>query len=219
MLRPLSEKGRFEAECRALAAADPVLAEFITSVGPCRLIPTPDPFMALVEAIVSQQLSVKAADTIFKRLLALYHPKKKILPRALLATNTLALSRAGLSRQKIEYMRDLAERWETGEIVPRRFRSLSDEEVIAQLIRIKGVGRWTAEMFLIFALNRPDVLPVDDLGLKKAIERAYRLRKLPSPERIRLIAEPWRPYRSIATWYLWKSLNAVPVKSEKELME
>lgn len=219
MLRHLSKEGRFDAECQALAAADPVLAPFIASVGPCRLIPAPDPFMALVEAIVSQQLSVKAADTIFKRLLALYHPNKKIIPRELLATNTLALSRAGLSRQKIDYMRDLAGRWISGEIAPRRFRSLSDEEVIAQLIRIKGVGRWTAEMFLIFALNRPDVLPVDDLGLKKAIQRAYRLRKLPSPERIRLIAEPWRPYRSIATWYLWKSLNAVPVKSEKELME
>lgn len=213
MLRNTSDYRRFEAARAALAAADPVLSAFISAVGPCRLSPAPDPFIALVEAIVSQQLSVKAADTIFRRLVSIC-PGETITPKGVFSTPEPELRAVGLSRQKMSYIKDLAARWIAGEIRPKEFHLLSDEEVIARLIEVKGIGRWTAEMFLIFALNRPDVLPIDDLGLKKAIQQAYRLRKLPSPERIQKIAAPWRPYRSIATWYLWKSLNNGPNGAE-----
>jgi len=205
----MSENGGFEAARRALLKADPVLASYMETIGPCRLTPAADPFVALVEAIISQQLSVKAADTIFGRLVAIC-PRRSITPKAIFSTSERVLRSVGLSRQKISYLKDLAGRWIAGEIRPKEFHPLPDEEIIARLVAVKGIGRWTAEMFLIFALNRTDVLPVDDLGLKKAIRRAYRLRKIPSPDRIRKIAEPWRPYRSIATWYLWKSLNNGP---------
>lgn len=205
----MADHGGFESARRALAEADSVLSLFIAAIGPCRLAPAPDPFVALVEAIISQQLSVKAADTIFERLASIC-PRKSITPKALFSTPEAALRAVGLSRQKIGYMKDLAGRWIAGEIRPKTFHSLPDEEIIARLIEVKGIGRWTAEMFLIFALNRTDVLPIGDLGLKKAVQQAYRLRKLPSPERIQKIAQPWRPYRSIATWYLWKSLNNGP---------
>jgi DNA-3-methyladenine glycosylase II len=203
----MADHGGFESACRALAEADPVLSTFIKAIGPCRLAPASDPFVSLMEAIISQQLSVKAADTIFARLVAIC-PRRSVTPKAIFSTPETALQSVGLSRQKIGYMKDLAERWIAGKIRPKEFHLLPDEEVITRLIQVKGIGRWTAEMFLIFALNRTDVLPVDDLGLKKAVRQAYRLRKLPSSERIQKIAEPWRPYRSIATWYLWKSLNS-----------
>lgn len=206
MLRNMADNGGFESACRALAGADPVLSTFIETIGPCLLCPAPDPFVALVEAIISQQLSVKAADTIFQRLVSIC-PRRSITPKAIFSVPESALRSVGLSRQKMSYMKDLAERWIAGEIRPKEFHLLPDEEIVTRLIRVKGIGRWTAEMFLIFALNRTDVLPVDDLGLKKAVQQAYGLRKLPSPERIQKIAKPWRPYRSIATWYLWKSLN------------
>ncbi|TAK08306.1 MAG: DNA-3-methyladenine glycosylase 2 family protein [Candidatus Manganitrophaceae bacterium] len=209
LLRNAADQDHFDAARKALADADPVLSACIEAIGPCRLAPAPDPFVALVEAIISQQLSVKAADTIFDRLASLC-PRGPITPKGIFSTPDAALRRVGLSRQKISYMKDLAGRWIAGEIRPKTFHLLPDEEVIARLVEVKGIGRWTAEMFLIFALNRPDVLPVDDLGLKKAVRQAYRLRKLPSPERIQKIAKPWRPYRSIATWYLWKSLNNGP---------
>ena len=213
MLRNMAENGAFEAARRTLAETDPILSPFIEAIGPCRLAPAPDPFIALVEAIISQQLSVKAADTIFARLVSIC-PGKSITPKKIVSADESALREAGLSRQKIGYMKDLAGRWVAGEIRPKEFHSLPDEEIIARLIEVKGIGRWTAEMFLIFALNRTDVLPVGDLGLKKAVRQAYRLRQLPSPEDIQKIADPWRPYRSIATWYLWKSLNNGPKNSE-----
>ena len=202
----MSQNGGFETACRALAEADPVLSAFIDAIGPCRLTPAPDPFVSLVEAIVSQQLSVKAADTIFARLVAIC-PRSLVTPKAIFSTPETALRAAGLSRQKIDYMKDLSARWIAGEIRPKEFHSLPDEVIIARLVAVKGIGRWTAEMFLIFALNRTDVLPVGDLGLKKAVQRAYRLRKIPSPERIQKIGEPWRPYRSVGTWYMWRALG------------
>lgn len=212
MIRNKGDHGGFESARRALAETDPVLSVFIEAVGPCRLAPAPDPFVSLVEAIVSQQLSVKAADTIFQRLVSIC-PRRSVTPKAIFSTPETALRAAGLSRQKIGYMKDLSARWIAGEIRPKEFHSLPDEEIIARLVAVKGIGRWTAEMFLIFALNRTDVLPVGDLGLKKAVQRAYGLRKIPSPERIQKIARPWRPYRSIATWYLWRSLNQLGVKN------
>ncbi|WDT76424.1 MAG: DNA-3-methyladenine glycosylase [Candidatus Manganitrophus sp.] len=212
MIKNMSQNGGFESACRALAEADPVLSTFIDAIGPCRLTHAPDPFVSLVEAIVSQQLSVKAADTIFQRLVAIC-PRSLVTPKAIFSIPKEELRGVGLSRQKIAYVKDLAGRWIAAEIRPKEFHSLPDEEIIARLVAVKGIGRWTAEMFLIFALNRTDVLPVGDLGLKKAVQRAYGLRKIPSPERIQKIARPWRPYRSIATWYLWRSLNQLGIKN------
>jgi DNA-3-methyladenine glycosylase II len=148
----MADHGHFELARRTLAEADPVLSTFIEAVGPCRLAPAPDPFVSLVEAILSQQLSVKAADTIFQRLVAIC-PRRSVTPKAIFSAPETALRAVGLSRQKIGYMKDLAGRWIAGEIRPKEFHLLPDEEVIARLIQVKGIGRWTAEMFLIFALN------------------------------------------------------------------
>ena len=204
----------FENEIRKLKSWDRVLREIIDRVGPCTLRPMKNYFMALAEAIVSQQLSVKASATIFQRFQQLYaNPhQRRPRPEEILATSEEALRGVGLSRQKISYLRDLAQKFAAGMVNPRKFRGMPDEEIIEALVQIKGIGRWTAEMFLIFSLNRLDVLPVDDLGFRKAIQRAYRLRKLPTAEKIRKLAKPWEPYRSLATWYLWASLKNVPLK-------
>jgi DNA-3-methyladenine glycosylase II len=209
--RSLSRAGYRRAE-RYLAQRDPVLGAIIAEHGPCGLARAQheDPFTALVEAIVWQQLSGKAAATIYARVLALLPNGGPPTPDGLLAAAEGSLRAAGLSRAKTAYVRDLAARVRDGDVHLDALGVLEDEEVVAELTRIKGIGRWTAEMFLMFRLHRPDVLPVGDLGIVKAIERAYGLRKTPSPERMRKIAEPWRPYRSVATWYLWRSLSVVP---------
>jgi len=192
-----------------LAQADPVLAEIISRHGPCTLQPQRQCFVALAEAILSQQLSVKAAATIFRRF------KEKlggrVTPEKILQLRMPQFRAAGISRQKTSYLRDLAEHWQAGRLVPRRFMKMNDEDVIAALTQVKGIGRWTAEMFLIFSLQRPDVLPVGDLGFRNAVRRAYGLRKLPEAKRLAQIAASWRPYRSIATWYLWASLDNKPM--------
>jgi DNA-3-methyladenine glycosylase II len=192
-----------------LSQADPVLAKIISRYGPCTIQPQRQYFVALTEAILSQQLSVKAAATIFKRF------KEKlggrITPEGILQLTTRQFRAAGISRQKTAYLRDLAAKWGASGLATRRFAKMSDEEVIAALTQVKGIGRWTAEMFLIFSLLRPDVLPVDDLGFRKAAQLAYKLRKLPEAGRLTKIAACWRPYRSIATWYLWASLNNKPL--------
>ncbi|HXE79626.1 MAG TPA: DNA-3-methyladenine glycosylase, partial [Vicinamibacterales bacterium] len=180
-------------------------------IGPCGLARSQreDPFVAMVEAIVWQQLSTRAAATIYGRMLALLDGHE-LTPAAVLAVEPDALRAAGLSRAKAAYIRDLASKVLDGTVHLDRLTALDDEGVIAELTKVKGIGRWTAEMFLMFRLHRPDVLPVGDLGIVKAIQRAYRLRKPPSPARIVKIAEPWRPYRSVACWYLWQSLDALP---------
>jgi DNA-3-methyladenine glycosylase II len=193
---------------RLLARRDPVLRALIRAHGPCGLatrVPE-EPFLTAARAIVSQQLSAKAADTIFARVVALM-PGGALTPAALAAAADDALRGAGLSRAKASYLRDLASRVLDGRLHLGRFDDMDDESVIAELTAVKGIGRWTAEMFLIFKLNRPDVLPVDDVGIVNAMKRAYGLRKTPTPDRMRKIAEPWRPYRSIACWYLWCSLD------------
>lgn len=169
-----------------------------------------EPFSALVSAIVSQQLSTKAASTIHRRVLELVGRPPK--PRAILAAADEGLRAAGLSRQKIAYLRDLSVRAldVDGSVPLERLSDLGDEEVIAALTRIKGIGRWTAEMFLMFQLHRPDILPVGDLGITRAIQTTYKLRKPPDARRMFKIAEPWRPYRSVASWYLWRSLGNDP---------
>jgi DNA-3-methyladenine glycosylase II len=199
----------YAAARRALMRRDPVLAAIIKQHGPCGLGAVRDRydhFAMLVRAIVFQQLSTKAATTIHTRLIA-HMPSGSPTPDALVALTDEQLRIAGISRQKAKYLRDLGEKVRGGLVPLETVDTLGDEEVIAALTQVKGIGRWTAEMFLIFRLGRPDVLPVNDLGIINAIQKAYRLRKKPTPDRMRKLAEPWRPYRSIACWYLWRSLE------------
>jgi len=158
-----------------------------------------------VRAITGQQLSTKAASTIYGRLVALM--PGGVTPEALASLTDEQMRTVGMSRQKIAYFRDLASHALSGALPLSALDEMSDDDVIAALTRVKGIGRWSAEMFLMFRLHRPDVLPVDDLGIVNAVKNVYRLRKRPTADRIRKIGEPWRPYRSVACWYLWRSLD------------
>ena len=197
---------------RILARRDPILRDLMRRHGPCRLADSQhtDPFQALVHAIISQQLSTKAAATIAGRVDALLDGLP--MPARVSAVSDAQLRSAGLSGQKVRYLRDLCARIGDGTLPLDALDRMPDEEVIAALTRVKGIGRWTAEMFLMFRLHRPDVLPVGDLGIVKAVQRAYRLRAVPSPTRLLRLGESWRPYRSVACWYLWASLDNVPVQ-------
>lgn len=197
---------------RLLARRDPVIAALIRQHGPCGLADAQhdDPFTALVHAIVSQQLSTKAAATIKGRFDALAGGRPT--PSRVAAIADADLRAAGLSGQKVRYVRDLCARIAAGALPLDRLDAMGDDEVIAALTEVKGIGRWTAEMFLMFRLHRPDVLPVGDLGIVKAVQRAYRLRKAPNADRLVKIGEPWRPFRSVACWYLWASLDNAPMK-------
>lgn len=201
--------------CRALMRRDPVIAALIRQHGDCGLASSPrtDPFHALLHAIIAQQLSTKAARTIEARFSALFDGGA--VPAAVVAATDEQLRGVGLSPQKLRYVRDLSGRLLDGSLDLGTLASLSDDEVITALTSVKGIGRWTAEMFLMFRLHRFDVLPVGDLGILKAVQRAYRLRKLPSPERLTKIGETWRPYRSVACWYLWASLDAAPITKSR----
>ena len=192
---------------RALMRRDAVLAPVIRKYRHHSLLDAPaiEPFPALVRTITSQQISTKAAATIHGRLVALM--PRGVAPAALLSLTDEQLRGAGLSRQKTAYLRDLAARTISGDLPVHSLHELTDEKVIEAIVTVKGLGRWSAEMFLMFRLRRPDVLPVDDLGIVTAIQRLYGLRKRPKPDRIRKIAEPWRPYRTVACWYLWRSLE------------
>jgi DNA-3-methyladenine glycosylase II len=194
---------------RHLMRVDPVLGHVVERIGTCGLASRQrtDHLTALVSALVSQQLSTKAAATIFSRVLALFPDGAIPDHRALARLDDPQLRGAGLSRQKVGYLRDLCARLEEGRLQLDELDALGDDEVIERLVAVKGFGRWTSEMFLIFRLHRPDVLPVGDLGIAKAIERLYRLRSRPDPKRMTKIGEPWRPYRSVASWYLWQSLT------------
>jgi DNA-3-methyladenine glycosylase II len=200
---------------RWLMRKDPVLGAAIKSIGACGMADRQrkDHLSALVSAIVSQQLSTKAAATIFGRFVALF-PDNHIPDAAAIAAQTDAALRAvGLSGQKVGYMRDLSARLMDGRLRLDELEDLPDEEVIQRLVAVKGFGRWTAEMFLMFRLHRPDVLPAGDLGIVVAIQRLYRLRKRPDAKRVLKIGEAWRPYRSVASWYLWQTLREI--KTEK----
>ena len=188
-----------------LTVADVRLAAIIKSVGAYEIKLRKDPFHSLVEAIIYQQLAGSAADAIYRRFVKIYGRFPR--PAQLLATKDFKLRDAGLSARKIEYLKDLASRVSDGRLKLTLLPKLPDELVIEQLVQVKGIGRWTAEMFLIFCLGRQDVLPVGDLGLRKAMQKAYLLGELPSPETMNDIAQVWKPYCSIATWYLWKSLE------------
>ncbi|MFL6279093.1 MAG: DNA-3-methyladenine glycosylase family protein [Vicinamibacterales bacterium] len=192
---------------RLLLRRDPVLAALIRKHGECGLARAQrtDHFSALIRAITGQQLSTKAAATIFSRLVALM--PGGIAPEALSVLTDEQMRAVGMSRQKIGYFRDLCEKALSGVVPLDALDSMTDEDVILSLTKVKGIGRWSAEMFLMFRLHRPDVLPVDDLGIVNAVKNVYRLRKRPTADRIRKIGEAWRPYRSVASWYLWRSLD------------
>jgi 3-methyladenine DNA glycosylase/8-oxoguanine DNA glycosylase len=195
------------AACAHLAAADPILAQVIDRKGPCVLRPpwTRSLFDALLRSIVYQQLNGKAAGTILTRVVALFAPAPAPDPAALLATDDLVLRAAGLSRNKAAAIKDLARHALAGTIPsPTEARRLSDDELIERLTVVRGIGRWTVEMLLIFRLGRPDVLPLTDLGIRKGFQRAYGMRRLPAAQTITRRAERWRPYRSVASWYLWR---------------
>lgn len=163
-------------------------------------------FQALARSIVFQQLSGKAAGTIFSRFNALY-PNHAPTPEAVLESSDETLRSVGLSRQKIAYLRDLASKVLSGELPLDDVASMSDDDLIAHLVQVKGIGRWTAQMFLMFRLGRPDVLPELDLGIQNAIKRAYRKRKRPTPKDVKKIGAKWSPHCSVASWYLWRSLE------------
>ncbi len=183
-----------------LSAADERLAAVIARVGPCDLRPTGHSFSALADAIVAQQISIQAAAAIWGRLSALLDGA--VTPERLLARADEELRGVGLSGQKLRYLQDLAARAAAGELDD--LEQLDDEAAIARLTAVKGIGRWTAEIHLLFGLGRPDVLPADDLGLRYAVQQVYELPAPPPAKEIRRIGESWRPYRSLASWYLWR---------------
>ena len=196
---------------RHLARRDPVMRLLIRRHGSCGLPSAQheEPFRALIHAIVSQQLSSKAAATISRRFDALFRGRPT--PRAVAATPDATLRGVGISPQKLGYIRDLCARIHARELQLNRLDLLTDDDVVAALTAVKGIGRWTAEMFLMFRLHRPDVLPVGDLGILNATQRAYGLRAKPTAEQLIEMGEPWRPYRSVACWYLWASLENAPL--------
>ena len=198
---------------RHLMRRDPKLGAIIRRIGPCGMADRQrkDHLSALAGSIVSQQLSTKAAATIFGRFLALFPGHHIPDASAIAAHSDEVLRSVGLSGQKVSYMRDLSARILDGRLQLDDLESLPDEEVIERLVSVKGFGRWTAEMFLMFRLHRPDVLPGGDLGIVVAIQRLYKLRKRPDAKRVLKIGEAWRPYRSVASWYLWQSLKNEPL--------
>ncbi len=191
-----------------LEGSDEVLARLIARVGPCRLRAdrTGTHFRALLRSIVFQQLNGKAAETILGRVEALF-PGRAPTPEGLLAATDARLRAAGLSRQKIGYARDLAERVAAGALPLERIARLPDAEALAALTQVKGVGEWTAQIFLLFRLGRPDVLPASDFGIRRAVMLAYGLDDMPAPREVARIGAPWRPHGSVAAWYLWRSLD------------
>jgi DNA-3-methyladenine glycosylase II len=188
-----------------LRQSDPVLGGIIDRVGPCRISYTEPVFGSLVRSIVYQQLSGKAAGTIFGRLAAA--TGEPIRPDAILALDLDQLRALGISKQKAAYIRDLADKTASGEVVFEQFAELADDEVLERLVRVKGIGTWTVQMFLMFALRRPNVLPTGDLGIRNAIQKAYGLEAPPTAARIEEIGSKWKPYCSVASWYLWRSLE------------
>jgi len=198
-----------------LRRSDPVMSRLVDEHGPLdeeqRRRGRPlEPYGALVRSIVGQQLSTKAARSIYERLTGLFGGRTPT-PAELLAADPEEVRSVGLSRPKVAYLRSLAEHVESGELELASLSELSDDEVSAQLTAVKGLGQWTADMFLIFHLGRPDVLPVGDLGIRRAVERAYDLPEIPDAARLTEIGEPWRPNRSLASLYLWRSLDNEPV--------
>jgi DNA-3-methyladenine glycosylase II len=194
---------------RTLARRDPVLAAIMRRHPRVHLVARGEPFKTLARAIVGQQISVKAAQSVWNRVLAL---APAMTPAEVLAVKRSRLRACGLSDRKTEYIADLALHFAAGTVHPQRWPAMDDEAVIAELVAVRGIGRWTAEMFLMFNLLRPDVYPLGDLGLLNALRRSYfNGRKVPL-SRLRRLGQNWQPWRSVATWYLWRSLDPVPVE-------
>ncbi len=193
-----------------LKKSDPVLAAIIERIGPCRMQFGEPTFHTLAESILYQQLNGKAAATIFVRFTAA--AGDPLTPQGILKLTDAEMRAVGLSRQKTSYLRDLSEKTAAGLLEFERMAAMSEEEVIAHLTRVKGVGVWTAHMFLMFTLRRPDIMPVGDYGVQAAIKKHYKKRKWPKPAVMLKIAKPWAPYRSIACWYLWRSLEIKTVE-------
>jgi DNA-3-methyladenine glycosylase II len=198
-----------EKALRHVKKADPRLAGVIKAAGPFEIESRPGAFFALSRAIFFQQLAGPAARAIMGRVLALLETDDMTWysPAQFLVKTDEELRAAGLSRMKVVYLRDLAEKFDSGFLKEGEFDHLDDEAVIEQVCEVKGIGRWTAEMFLMFSLGRPDVLPVGDLGVQKGMQITYQLDETPKPEVMQEIAEPWRPYRSVGTWYMWRALG------------
>jgi DNA-3-methyladenine glycosylase II len=206
----------WDSACRGLSRADPVLGRVIRDCGPAHLVPRGDPFTTLARSIVGQQISVKAAQAVWDRFAT---AAGDVTPLRVSRMRAATLQGCGLSQRKVEYVKDLAAQFRSGAIDPARWQGLDDEAVIADLVEVRGIGRWTAEMFLIFNLLRPDVLPLDDLGLLRAMAIHYdgAPRSAAAPqgkaarERALAVAQRWRPWRTVATWYMWRSLDPLPV--------
>jgi len=194
---------------RHLAKRDPVLRRLIKGCRRPDWVSRGDAFQTLARSIVGQQISVKAAAAIWTRFATL---AGEVKPARVMALEDSALRGCGFSGQKAAYVKDLARRFHEGEVRPRRWSRLGDEAIIEELVQVKGIGRWTVEMYLIFHLKRPDVLPVDDLGLRRAMERAYNDGRDLTRDDMRAIGATWAPWRTVGTWYLWRSLENVPMK-------
>jgi DNA-3-methyladenine glycosylase II len=193
---------------RALARRDPVMAAIIRRHPRVHLVSRGDPFLTLARSIVGQQISVKAAQSVWNKFSGV---AVEVVPERILRLKAPQLRECGLSGRKVEYIRDLAQRFADGAVHVHRWPRMSDEEVIADLVQVRGIGRWTAEMLLMFSLLRPDVFPLDDLGLRRAVRLAYFKREV-SPRTIARLGATWSPWRSVATWYLWRSLDPLPVE-------
>jgi DNA-3-methyladenine glycosylase II len=191
---------------------DPILHQIMDAVGPCTLAPRRDHFVLLCKSIYSQQISTTVATVLFGRFREKFprqRPTPPLVHKLLTTGSDAELKGCGLSRQKKKYLIDLSEHFMSGAIPNHQLSRLSDEEVIEALTAVNGIGRWTAEMFLMFVLNRTDVLPVDDLGLQRSVKQAYQLRQWPKKNKLIKLGEVWRPYRTIATWYFWRAADTV----------
>jgi DNA-3-methyladenine glycosylase II len=199
--------------CKYLSKRDRVMRKLIPQFGEARLQSRGDAFTTLARSIVGQQISVKAAQAVWDRFAALTDgPSTRIAPSAVLALAADDLRGAGLSSRKVEYLRDLATHFDEGAVHVRQWASMDDEAIIEELVAIRGIGRWTAEMFLIFHLMRPNVMPYDDLGLLKGISLNYFSGEPVSRAEAREVGDAWAPFRSVATWYIWRSLDPLPVE-------
>ena len=197
--------------CKYLSRRDRVMKKLIPQFGEARLKSRGDAFTTLARSIVGQQISVKAAQSVWERLVEVVGDGgKRVLPASVLARSAPELRLAGLSVRKVEYVCDLARRFEEGQVHVREWGKMDDEAIIDELVQVRGIGRWTAEMFLIFHLMRPNVLPLDDLGLLKGISLNYFSGEGVSRAEAREVGEAWAPYRSVATWYVWRSLEPLP---------
>ena len=205
----LLDEGYWERACIELGKRDPVMQQLIATSGKDRLQTRGEPFQTLARSIVGQQISVKAADAIWKRLL-LVCPVSS--PEEIMTASAEMLTGAGLSRRKVEYLKDLAFHFLERKIQADRWPDMSDEDIIADMTQVRGIGRWTAEMFLIFNLLRPNVLPLDDVGLLKGISMSYFSGEDIGKKDVRKIAQNWEPWCTVATWYLWRSLTPLPVE-------